>query len=57
MSEPAFLIYQSKPDEARVLVRIEEETVWLTQSQMADLFQSSKQNISLHIRNVFAEES
>ncbi len=36
-------------------VLIDEETVWLTQAQMAELFQTSKQNISLHIRNVFKE--
>jgi hypothetical protein len=36
-------------------VRIEEETVWLTQSQMVELFDSTKQNISLHIKNIFKE--
>jgi len=36
-------------------VRIEGETVWLTQAQMADLFQTTKQNISLHINNVLSE--
>jgi len=36
-------------------VRLEGETVWLSQNQMADLFQTSKQNVSLHIRNVFDE--
>ncbi|MGV3722674.1 MAG: virulence RhuM family protein [Actinomycetota bacterium] len=38
-----------------MLVRLHEETVWLTQAQMAELFQTTKQNISLHIRNVFDE--
>jgi len=36
-------------------VRLEEETVWLTQAQMAELFQTTKQNVSLHVRNVFEE--
>lgn len=36
-------------------VKIEEDTVWLTQAQMVELFQSSKQNISLHINNIFKE--
>ena len=36
-------------------MRFEDETVWLTQSQMVELFQSTKQNISLHIRNIFLE--
>ncbi len=36
-------------------MRIEDETVWLTQTQMVELFNSSKQNISLHINNIFKE--
>lgn len=41
----------------RIDVRLEDETAWLTQGQLVDLFQSSKQNISLHIRNLFGETS
>ncbi|MEZ7867215.1 MAG: RhuM family protein [Paludibacteraceae bacterium] len=37
-------------------VRVEDETVWLTQLQMAQLFEATKQNISLHINNVFKEK-
>ena len=37
-------------------VRVEDETVWLTQTQMLELFDSTKQNISLHINNVFKEK-
>ena len=48
------VLYQ--PDNTvRLEVRIEYETVWLTQAQMVDLFQSTKQNISLHINNIFKE--
>lgn len=48
------ILYQ--PDSSIQLeVRMEEETVWLTQAQMKDLFQTSKQNISLHIGNIFKE--
>ena len=48
------VLYQ--PDETiRLEVMIGEETVWLTQAQMVVLFQSTKQNISLHINNVFKE--
>lgn len=36
-------------------VRLENETVWLTQTQMAELFATSKQNISLHVNNIFKE--
>lgn len=48
-------IYQSADKKARVEVRIEEETVWLSQQQMAALFNQTKQNISLHIHNCFKE--
>ena len=36
-------------------MRVEDDTVWLTQAQMAELFQATKQNISLHIRNIYKE--
>lgn len=36
-------------------VRLEQETVWLTQAQMVELFKSTKQNISLHINNIYRE--
>lgn len=45
-----------KPNDSESFeVRIDEDTVWLTQTQMVDLFQSTKQNISLHIRNIYKE--
>ena len=48
------IVYQ--PDEALKLnVRVEDETVWLTQQQMAELFQTTRNNITLHIRNIFKE--
>lgn len=49
------IIYQPDKASIKLEVRIEDETVWLTQVQMADLFNSSKQNISLHINNIFKE--
>lgn len=55
MSEPSFLLYEYAPGKTRLLVRVEGESVWLSQAQMAELFQTSKQNISLHIRNIFDE--
>lgn len=48
------IIYQSE-NTLQLEVRMEDETVWLTQAQMVELFQSSKQNISLHINNIFKE--
>ncbi|MDE6108756.1 MAG: virulence RhuM family protein [Muribaculaceae bacterium] len=48
------IIYQ--PDDTLALdVRVEDESVWLTQAQMAELFHATKQNISLHIRNIYKE--
>ena len=49
------ILYQ--PDrEVKLEVRLEDETVWLTQAQMAELFQTSKQNVSLHTNNIFKEK-
>ncbi|HMI63198.1 MAG TPA: virulence RhuM family protein [Puia sp.] len=53
--ESEILIYQSPQGNTRVEVRVEGETVWLSQAQMAELFQTTKQNISLHIKNIFNE--
>jgi hypothetical protein len=50
------IYYQSDEISTHIEVRIEDETVWLTQQQMADLFQTSKQNVSLHINNIFKEK-
>ena len=49
------LFYQTEDGKTRLEVRLENETVWLTQNQMAELFQTSIPNVSMHIRNVFAE--
>ena len=49
------ILYQ--PDnEVKLEVRLEEETVWLTQAQIVELFQSSKANISEHIKNIYEQE-
>jgi hypothetical protein len=50
------VIYQ--PDNVSVMleVRIEDETVWLTQAQMSELFQTTRNNITLHITNIFKEK-
>ena len=49
------ILYQTEDGRTRIQCRFEDETVWLTQQHMAELFQTSKQNVSLHIRNIFAE--
>lgn len=53
--ENEIILYQ--PDNSISLeVRVEDETVWLTQAQMTELFASSKSNISEHLRNIFETE-
>lgn len=49
------LFYQTGDGHGRIEVRMEEDTVWLSQLAMAELFQSTKQNISLHIKNILEE--
>lgn len=50
-------IVMYQPDETiRLEVRVEDETVWLSQAQMAELFKATKQNVSLHINNIFKED-
>lgn len=50
------ILYQPNELIERIEVRIDDETVWLTQQQMALLFNQTKQNISLHINNCFREQ-
>ncbi len=50
-----FLVYQAEDGTLKLDVRFEDESVWLTQQLMADLFQTTKQNISLHIQNIYEE--
>ena len=54
-SEGQLLIYQTEGATLRIEVRLEAESVWLSQQHMATLFQTSKQNVSLHLRNIFNE--
>lgn len=50
------VIYQTDDGKAKIDVRFENETVWLTQAQLAELYQSSKANISEHIKHIFEED-
>lgn len=50
-----FLVYKTEDGKVKLDVRFEGETVWLTQQQMTELFQTTKQNVSLHIANIFDE--
>lgn len=49
------IMYRSEDGSTKIDVRMEDETVWLSQGQMVELFQSSKANISEHIKNIFVE--
>ena len=49
------IMYQTEDGLTKIEVVVEDETVWLTQAQMTDLFQTTKQNVSLHINNAFKE--
>ena len=56
MSKAEVLIYQPDSTASMIEVKLEDETVWLTQAQMAELFQTTRNNITLHIGNVFKEK-
>ncbi len=49
------LLYQTEDKQTRIEVRLQNETVWLSQRQMADLFQTTIPNINIHVRNIFEE--
>ena len=57
MDKAEIIIYKEEASESnfQIEVRVENETVWLTQAQMVNLFDATKQNISLHINNIFKE--
>ncbi len=55
MNNTKILIYQSEDNNIKIDVQLQDETVWLTQEQMAQLFGKSRSTITEHIRNVFKE--
>jgi hypothetical protein len=52
---PGFVLYEAPDGQSRLSVRLEGQTVWLTQAQMAELFQTTRANITIHIGNVLSE--
>jgi hypothetical protein len=56
LTETPFLLYAGDDEKVHVRVLIQEETLWLTQQLMAELFQTTKQNIGQHLKKIFAEE-
>ena len=55
IEENKIIIYTTEDGKVEIEVRLEDENVWLTQNSMAKLFDTTKQNISLHIKNIFDE--
>lgn len=55
MDNNDIIIYQSEDGKTHIEVRVEHETVWLTQSQMATLFQTSRTNVNEHIKHIYEE--
>ena len=54
-SRGELLVYQADDGKIRLDVRLQNETVWLTQAHMAELFQVKPQNITMHLNNIYKE--
>jgi len=54
-SKGEILLFKTPEGDTQIDVKLEEETVWLNQAQMVQLFQTTKQNVSLHVNNIFKE--
>ena len=54
-SKNELILYQTEDGKIKIEVRLQDETVWLTQKLMAELFQTTPQNITIHLRNIFSE--
>jgi hypothetical protein len=54
-NQSQLIIYQTEDGQTKLEVRLHEETVWLTQKLMAELFQTSRENITMHLQNIFKE--
>ncbi len=50
-----FILYQTEDGRTRIECRLENETIWLTQAQIAELFQTTPQNVTLHLKAIFSE--
>lgn len=56
MNKQQILIYQTEDGQTKIQTRLEDETVWLTQEQMSELFQKSRSTINEHIKNIYEEQ-
>lgn len=55
MPQSSFLLYQTEDGRTRIQCRFENETLWLTQAQIAELFQTTPQNVTLHLKAIYSE--
>lgn len=55
MNENKIIIYTANDGKTKIDVKLEEETLWLTQTQMCELYQTSKSNVSEHIKHIFED--
>jgi hypothetical protein len=55
LPQSEFLLYQTEDGRTRIQCRFENETLWLTQAQIAELFQTTPQNVTLHLKVIFNE--
>ena len=56
MNDNKLIIYTANDGKTKIDVKLEEETLWLIQAQMCELYQTSKSNVSEHIKHIFEEE-
>ena len=54
-TQSEIIIYQTEDGNTKIDVKFQDETVWLTQAQLCELYQTSKSNISEHIKHIFEE--
>jgi hypothetical protein len=53
--QSSVILYQTEDGRTRIQCRFENETLWLTQAQIAELFETTAQNVTLHLKSIFAE--
>ena len=55
LPQSEFILYQTEDGRTRIQCHFEDDTLWLTQAQIAELFQTTPQNVTLHLKALFAE--
>lgn len=53
--QSSFVLYQTEDGETRIQCRFDVDTIWLTQAQIAELFQTTPQNVTIHLKSIYAE--